>query len=392
MAANQHQTMRIEDVRVDAIAGHRIEVAARCAGQPPAFRVPEASGVSRSAVGDALLLCALAPAMRAGAPLQFPEDLPVSSRLASNLDGIQRIWASWNPSLSPVRVDASLYEPAPSTGLVGLGYAGGIDSSYSLIAHFDEIEALLLVFGFDHTLSDTEMAASIERNGRFAQRVGKTLVPVETNHSRFLFALGVSRTLVYGATLASIGLLLGLRRCYLASGHSAAYPGPAGSHPVLDYRYSNGATDIVHDDTSVGRFEKTRVVAGRPEFLENVIVCWEHPNSNCGDCPKCLRTMTALRLCGTTGPFPPLGDLRRIREMASHSEAEYVLGMLLAARAAGDEAIARELARGLRARDRREALRYIDLGFLGGTVHRVRRRLRSRQNRPAEIEPRPDLD
>jgi hypothetical protein len=330
--------------------------------------------------------------MRAGEPLRLPDNVPVSSRLASNLDGIQRIWTSWNAGLKPVCLEASLYEPVPAAGPVGLFYAGGVDSSYSLIVHFDEVEVLMLVFGFDHTLSDAEIAVSVERNGRFAQRIGKELVPIETNHSRFLFDLGVSRTFVYGATLACIGLLLGLRRCYLASGHSAANPRPDGSHPVLDYRYSNGATEIVHDDVSVSRLDKTRAVAGRPEFLDNLLVCWEESNENCGVCPKCVRTMTALRLCGAKGPFPPLADLRCIRTMAANSEIEYAVSMLMAARAGGDLDVARELAKGLRSHDRKEALRYFDQGFMGGALRRLRRRLRGSGTRVAEIDVRPDLD
>jgi hypothetical protein len=231
----------------------------------------------------------------------------------------------------------------------------------------------------------------MERNARFAKHLGKELIPVETNHSRFVFNLGVSRTFIFGATLAAIGLLLGLRRCYIASSHSAANAMPQGSHPALDHRFSNGATEVVHDDISVTRLEKTWAIAERPDFLDNLRVCWEFPNDNCGACPKCVRTMTALRLCGVEGPFPPMGDVRRIRDMAEHSEVEYVVSMLIAAHARGDAEVERELRKGLRRHDFNEALRYLDQAFTGGRLLRLRRS-RGAEAGLVKVNFRPDLD
>jgi hypothetical protein len=389
-AGPAHTVMVIEDVQVTPIQGSRVDVSALCDGHRLYYRLP-ASRLSRRAIGDALLVSALAPAMRAGSAIRLPDDLAISSPLASQLDGAQRVWASWNPDLHHVRLEASRYEPTPATGPVGLFYAGGVDSSYSLIAHLDEIDLLVLVFGFDHTMSDDEMHESFERNRRFAASLGKEIVSVETNHSRFVFELGVSRTFIFGATLAACALLLGLKRAYIASSHSAANLMPQGSHPVLDPRFSNGATEIVHDDTSVTRLEKTRAIAERPEFLQNLRVCWELPNDNCGVCPKCLRTMTSLRLCGAEGPFPPLGDVRRLREMAANSEVEYTVGMLMAARARGEVEIERELRKGLRRHDLNEALRYLDRALTGGWLQR-RRRSRGSEADLVKVKLRPDLE
>ncbi len=382
--------MLIEDVRIKPIDRDRVEVGAMCDGHSLYYRIPAKSFLPRS-VGDALVLSALVPAMRAGSSLQLPDDIPVSSQLAASLDGIQRVWMSWNVGLKKVELNASLYDPAPSDGPVGLFYAGGVDSSFSLLSHLDELDVLIIVFGFDHTMSEAEIAASLDRNGGFTQHLGKELIAVETNHSRFVRELGVSRTFVFGATLASIALLLGLGRCYIASSHSAANVMPDGSNPVLDHRFSNGVTEIIHDDVSVTRLEKTWAVAKRDDLLGNLRVCWEFPNENCGACPKCVRTMTALRLCGATGPFPPLGDLRRIGAMAARSEVEYVVSMLMAAHANGDHEIERELRKGLRKHDWNEALRYLDQALLGGRLRRLRRRNRDAESDLVKIELRPDL-
>jgi hypothetical protein len=275
---------------------------------------------------------------------------------------------------------------------VSLFYAGGVDSSYSLISHIDEVDVLIVAFGFDFTMSEDQMAKSIERNGRFAHHLGKEFIPLETNHSRFVSSLGISRTFVFGATLACMGLLLGLRRCFIASSHSAAYMRPDGSHPLLDYRFSNGVTEFIHDDVSISRLEKTWAVATRPDFLRNLRVCWESPNENCGACFKCLRTMTALHLRGVSGPFPPLKDIRRVRTMAAHTEVEYVISMLMAAHHNGDHEIARELKKGLRRQDWKEALRYFDQALCGGRLRRLRRRFLDAEAHLVKVDLRPDLD
>ena len=381
----------IENVQIKRIDSGRVEVSAAYGGRSLHYRLP-ASRFHPQALGDAIVLSVLAPAMRTGAAIRLPKEFPLSSRLASSLDGIQRIWMGWNASLKKVRIDASLYDPVPASKDVGLFFAGGVDSSYSLLSHLDEVNALILVFGFDFTMSEDEIMRSVERNGRFARGLGKELVSVETNHSRFVAALGVSRTFVFGAPLAAIGLLTGLKLCIIASSHSAANLRPEGSHPVLDYRFSNGVTEIMHDDVSVSRLDKTREVAMRPEFLDNLRVCWEAPNENCGACAKCLRTMTALRLLGASGPFPPLKDIRAVRAMAAHTEAEYVVSMLMAARARGEKEIARELAGGLRRQDWKEALRYLDQAVAGGWLRRLRRRIRDPEASLIKVDLRPDLD
>ncbi len=330
--------------------------------------------------------------MRAGTPLRLPDNIPVSSRLVSQFDGIQRIYMSWNADLKKVPLHAASYEPTPSSGPVGLFYAGGVDSSFSLLSHLDELDVLIVVFGFDHTLSDAESEANLDRNLRFAERLGKDLIPVETNHSRFMRELGVSRMFAFGATLASISMLLGLRRCYIASSHATSNVMPQGSHPDLDHRFSNGVTEIIHDDISVTRLEKTWTVAKRGDILDNLRVCWEFPNDNCGVCPKCLRTMAALRLCGVDGPFPPLEDLRRVAGMAANSEVEYVVSMLVAAHANGDRAIEGALRKGLRRHDWNEVLRHLDRALFGGRLRRLRRRHRDSEMGLVKVELRPDLD
>lgn len=383
--------MNVDAVEAAAIGDDRIEIRA-CAGDALLqVRLPS-SRFSRRALGDALLLSTLVPAMRAGRTLRLPQDVPVSSQLAAALPAIQRVYRNWNSRLHEIALDASIHEsPEEGTGTT-LFYAGGVDSSYSLIEHERELDTLVNVLGFDMHMDEEEMAASRARNTAFARSLGKEMLFVESNHRGFLRNLGVSRTFVFGAMLASTALLLGFRRCYIASSHSVGHLRPEGSHPTLDPLCSNGATEIVHDDVTVSRLDKTRAIAMRPDVLANLRVCWDQPNDNCGTCLKCLRTMVALRLCGVAGPFPPLDHLGVVRRMASHTELDYVVEMALAAHRQGDVELCRRLRQGLRRHDFAEALRHLAYAVMGRKVRRPSRSRNALELELVKYDLRPDLD
>ena len=277
--------MDIGDIEALDIGAGRVEVRATVAGVPLEIRLP-ADRFDARALGDALVVSTLVPAMRAGSTLRLPTSVPVSTTLVQHLPAIQRIYRNWNCTLHEVELDARTETPANDGAQTGLFYAGGIDSSYSMIAHEHEVDVLITVLGFDMTMDEHEMEDNRVRNTAFARAHGKDIVFVESNHRIFLRRLGVSRTFVFGAMLASVALLLRLRRCYVASSHSVGHLRPEGSHPVLDGYYSNGSTEIVHDDVTVSRFGKTRAIAVRPDILGNLRVCWDYPNENCGQLPQ----------------------------------------------------------------------------------------------------------
>lgn len=383
--------MDVHAIEAAAIGDHRIEVRARAGDALLQVRLPS-TRFHRRALGDALVLSTLVPAMRAGSTLRLPKHVPVSSRLAAELPAIQRIYRNWNVRLHTVALDATTYEPEDELTGTALFYAGGVDSSYSLIVHQGELDALVTVLGFDMHMDEEEMAASRVRNTAFARAIGKEIVFVESNHRGFLRNLGVSRTFVFGAMLASTALLLGFRRCYIASSHSVGHLRPEGSHPTLDPLCSNGATEIVHDDVTVSRLDKTRAVAMRPDVLANLRVCWDEPNDNCGTCQKCLRTMAALRLCGVAGPFPSLDDLGVVRRMASHTELDYVVEMALAAHRQGDVELCRRLRQGLRRQDFVEALRHFAYAVMGRKIRRPSRSRNALELELVKYDLRPDLD
>lgn len=360
--------MLVENVSIERIENSRLEVKAVCGGEDLYFRFPGAR-FRQEGVGDAILLSTLLPAMVGGSDVKIPHEFPVSSRLAKNLDWIQEVWKSWNSNLKKVSVDAAYYDPDAVGSGVGLFYAGGIDSAYSLCVHQEEVEVLICCYGFDFGFTPETIQKSIARNGKVAEKLGRELIPVESNHSQFVRKFGISRTYGFAAALSAIAHMLGLERCYIASTHSVANLRPDGSHPSIDCFFSNGVTEIIHDH-NVSRFTKTVEVAKHPPLLENLRVCWNSHEDNCGYCSKCVRTMVALQLVGAAGPFPPLKDKKQLIKMAADTEMEFVIELVVAAHEKGDKEIVQLLKKGLRASDRKEMLKSLDNALFGGKLRK----------------------
>jgi hypothetical protein len=183
----------------------------------------------------------------------------------------------------------------------------------------------------------------------------------------------------------------------LAASHDAQFLPRWGTHPLLDPHYSSSGLEFRHEGLGYTRFEKVADLATWKVARENLLVCFEGPlepgRLNCGECEKCLRTMTALLSIGALGatsafsgdrvtpeklermPFgeldffdwlwrPMLEPLRR--------RGEHVIARALERKLAG----ARRLEKWFAERDWRGRLRRIDRRLLGGAVLRVSRKLR----------------
>jgi hypothetical protein len=220
--------------------------------------------------------------------------------------------------------------------------------------------------------------AATERNARFVESFGKTLIPVATNHYSFGYRYNLSRLLTQGSALGSIALLVGMPRVYMPSSCSYGQLFPLGSHPLTDPLWSNECVDIVHDGCEAGRVDKLELICACQAALENLRVCLHNANVNCGRCAKCLRTMISLRLLHSSpGPFPPLPSNSAIRKQFVLDDYEMrFLEESLDLRAQGDD---RGLRRALRACKRRSEMLRIVIAFdrelLGGFGKRAFRKI-----------------
>ena len=133
--------------------------------------------------------------------------------------------------------------------------------------------------------------------------VGIPLIAVRTNilelHDRPRVFARQSHSSVLSAS--AYFLSRGFGKAYIASSDAADRLAPWGSHPLLDPFYSSAHLTMEHDGLQMCRFEKTALLSAWPIALNNILVCtnrdYDGP-TNCGQCEKCVSTMTALAALG----------------------------------------------------------------------------------------------
>ena len=270
------------------------------------FDVPETLAPSLSATGNPWLLCLIPLAATLGETLRIP--LPVDRRLARNVRELMAIWKFWYPKLHIVDVELELADgpPAASGDRVASFFSAGVDSFFSLLRSTEPgaiaVDDLITVQGFDIGLPNT--AAHGRRRARMvhiAERMGKTAWDVATNLRYTRLRSADWGRHWHGCGLASVALALEgrFRSVLIASTHSYPNLVPWGSHPLTDPHFSTSRTDFVHDGATHTRFSKIEYLARHEIALSHLHVCFRHSSeANCGNCEKCVRTMTALEILG----------------------------------------------------------------------------------------------
>jgi hypothetical protein len=271
------------------------------------MRFPPGCRLMLTASADPFLALTLLPAMILGEPLHL--DGAVSPTLLANSDRLQQIYRRWVAGAQAVRVTARSI--APDTALagkdgVGCFFSGGVDSFHSLLTHERSITHLVLISGFDKGLRNP---AVLEKARIALQEVaaasGKQPLEVSTNIRHFTDPLA-SWSFYHGGVLAAVALALsrGISTFIVPSSYSYDQLHPWGSHPLLDPLWSQPGLQVVHDGCEFTRYEKVARIARADLALAHLRVCWDTGQGsdfNCGQCEKCLRTMTSLYLNGALG-------------------------------------------------------------------------------------------
>ena len=278
----------------------------------------------------AALAALLLPAMLSGRhAIRLPG--PLDATTQTNLQRLQAQFAELFPEFDlkpvPVRTPGTRagHAPGPGRGRIGMFASLGVDASYSLLSHLDEIDDLVLVRGYNISLEPEDDALwneTVEAGRDMADELGKRLIPVRTNLRPFLELRRCPWGMSHGAALAHVGLLLQpwLRTMYVPSSFAVRQLFPWGSHPDLDPLWSTGHLQFVHHGTELCRLEKIHHIAGSPGMLRQLRVCNDHPDGayNCGRCSKCIHTMLSLDSAGAVkgcATFPQevrAGDIRAV--------------------------------------------------------------------------------
>jgi hypothetical protein len=230
------------------------------AGDETAIVTYGVTGPGLAPKSDCLVPLALPAAMKRGEPLELA--FPVDPQLLRQLDTVQDILHTWFPPYRKVPVRADARPPSSPAPGVASFFSGGVDSFYTLLKHEKATDALIFVHGFDVKLADVwRRKVASAAAAEVAAAHGKRLIEVETDLRQFTDAYGRWGPLYNGPALASVGLLLGYGRVYMASSHSYRDLIPWGSHPLLDPLWSTGATTFDNDGAEATRVQKCAVLA-----------------------------------------------------------------------------------------------------------------------------------
>lgn len=264
---------------------------------------------------DAFIAACLIPSMKLGSDIFIDEDIPVSIELLENIENLQIIFSSWGKHLGHKLNIIKIKGGKKTKFTAGWDktisfFSGGIDGTFTYLKHKQEIDYLLFAKGIDMQLSSDELYnEALSKNKDFLNKEGKEVIPFETN-VRFLgHQYGVGWSTCFGGGLSSIALAAGAKKCYIASGVTYACMHPEGSNFITDHLWSNGFTQIIHDGAESSRVNKLKQISKNENALNILRVCWHDNGYNCGNCEKCLRTMTNLRVLKLQTPtFKPMTD------------------------------------------------------------------------------------
>jgi hypothetical protein len=388
----------------DCLAEHTRTVAStltwETAQRPPMevyFRVATERGDALRLSPEAFLVVGCVSALLRGEQ-RIAVEGGVDPQLLNGLGVVMRTLKAWQPQLFPyplprIEADAALpVAPDPRAG-AGMFFSGGLDSLATLRAnrlafapgHPQYFRTGVFVSGLQ-----TEVDANSDEIARSLDAVGLDacleILTVETNARLVEADWPLWTRATEASVFASVAHALagGLSRMTLASSMDLGNLKPHGSHPVLDSWFSSESMRIQHDDVTLTRLDKTRLIADWPVALHNLRVCNLPPRRqlNCGACDKCVRTMLELYAAGVLDQSYSFATRRLTAEMILstgplYDDDDYFPELVEPIADTGRT----DLRRAIEARMRRfywkERMRRFDTAFLGSSISYARHRLRA---------------
>ncbi|BAY61775.1 hypothetical protein NIES22_18420 [Calothrix brevissima NIES-22] len=250
-------------------------------------------------------------------------DAEICPQLLENLQTAMAMLKVWykrsDRSIIPIEAKIKPTVPTPTIPKqAGIFFTGGIDTLATLrlnrinypLEHPRSIKDGLFIYGFSNTTLENYEKA-YKSFDEIKKDAGITLIPVYTNLYAFVKDLDVEQFCIEfwkdyytSAALSAVAHAFSSRLASIAvsSSDEIAYLQPWGTHPLLDPLYSSYDFTIRHEYITLSRFTKTKLVAEWDLALQKLRVCDQlslPPGYlNCGECPKCVATMTQLAALG----------------------------------------------------------------------------------------------
>jgi hypothetical protein len=276
------------------------------------------SGEGVRANGDAQICLGLLPSLMSGSALEV--DLPVDPQLLRALPDIQEIFGAWL-NRAPVEVmaePAAAASPLPGKK-IGSFFSGGVDSFYTAIREQHRIDSLIFVQGFDIAVDDVDLYADALRHAQDAAAgLGRNLLGVSTNVRQYA-PIGTPWIWTHGSAMAAVAHSLDRVVNTVLFPATSSYSDlfPLGTHPLTDPLWGGGQR-FEHHGAAATRFAKIKTLSEHPVAASHLRVCWENRDGkfNCGDCPKCVLTMSPLAALGVLERFQTFQPKLSARKVA----------------------------------------------------------------------------
>jgi hypothetical protein len=359
------------------------------------FETTQAFAQDLSCNPHTFLIAAIMPAMRHG-EARISIDAEICPELRNGLITAMSWIRHWyyESDHTLVQIEAKTRSGLPTPHNIakrtGSFLSGGIDSLATLRAnrldfpleHPNSIKDGLLIYGLE--VEDPAVFEQVLSSlSDIAQDAEITLIPIYTNVRQLDLDWTFWGEEFQGAVLAAVAHTLSgrLTEVIIPSGFDISHLYPYGSHPILDPNYSSSDLRVRHDSILLSRLSKTKIVADWDVAFQNLRVCNRtdliKPGSlNCGQCEKCLRTITALVALGMlnkTNAFPEVNVSEELLlqkvQIKEPPYAEFCYQELIAPLAAkGRHDLVRAIERIIARYHRKVRLKQIDRKFLKGNL------------------------
>jgi hypothetical protein len=184
-----------------------------------------------------------------------------------------------------------------------------------------------------------------------------------------------------GLILASMGSLFKCKRIFIGSSHTYNQLVPWGTHPLTDPMWSTESTEIIHYGAGFDKGEKMIDLCKNQNILDNLQVCWYYPHRNCGECVKCVKTMTQIYLLeASSKALPELDNLNKLsifRNSAGDTGAFPLEDLVALAKNVQNKKVQRIMRNHLRRYHMLQTIVMVDRFLLGGRFRRTYYRVKN---------------
>lgn len=240
----------------------------------------------------------------------------VSNSYLKNINLLKKYYESLNIQDIHLNLDSNVNSDQTNNQNQSLcTFTGGVDSFYTLISNFKNIDSLLFCIDYDVKKNQKKLISStLSMLDTVSKYSKKELIICKTNQRRVLQWSGIKYLgnlkdqykdlwglFLHGPCLFNHGYNLSNNygSLYIPSSHPASSNYLWGSSFHIDHLHSSSLLDIIHDgDCSRTHKVKTCLCNNSDLFLSNLRVCYANINQsfNCSKCEKCTRTILAIGL------------------------------------------------------------------------------------------------